>query len=531
MNSNIESIINSFQKYTKELSSLRDSIKDDPNNEIKTKKHSEDSIFTNKTNPLQENIETNEVVENEKIKSDKNFSFVSCQDIEDRMNNRRVKVNHQEIIKKQLNDIKIGDPINETDIFYDAQETLNQSRLILDNNIELELKKTIDTIKDDLTIYDDPIFDNVRKSLPAIRKSIKSNFWSILKDSIGKELSKISVPVYFNEPLSMLQRLCENFQYAYLLALAATDERSHMRLARVAAFCLGGFSYSKYRTLKFFNPLLGETYELINKDMKFRFFSEQVSHHPPISACYAEGNGYKFYTNSNAKSKFNLLSASLDIIAVGKVFVNFSNFNETISYSKPKAIVKNLIHGKMKLECGGSFIVNNDSNGDICEVQILQEGKIDGLIKNVYGEVLAQIEGDIYSHMNIIMNDSQSEVVWKSYMNEDEANYYFTDFAINLNNLNQDMKNKLPPTDSRFRPDQRALEEQDYDLAIKEKERLEIKQRNFIKNMKSNNVSYKPMYFKESYDNDTGEVIYIYNRDYWKDRLDQNYTHFPDIFS
>ena len=38
------------------------------------------------------------------------------------------------------------------------------------------------------------------------------------------------------------------------------------------------------RTKKPFNPMLGETYELVTED--FKFISEQVSHHPPVSACH-----------------------------------------------------------------------------------------------------------------------------------------------------------------------------------------------------------------------------------------------------
>jgi len=37
--------------------------------------------------------------------------------------------------------------------------------------------------------------------------------------------------------------------------------------------------------------MLGETYELVTED--FRFFAEQVSHHPPISAFIQEGKGYR----------------------------------------------------------------------------------------------------------------------------------------------------------------------------------------------------------------------------------------------
>lgn len=43
------------------------------------------------------------------------------------------------------------------------------------------------------------------------------NLWSIMKNCIGKELSKIPMPVNFSEPLSMLQRLTEDYEYASIL--------------------------------------------------------------------------------------------------------------------------------------------------------------------------------------------------------------------------------------------------------------------------------------------------------------------------
>lgn len=43
------------------------------------------------------------------------------------------------------------------------------------------------------------------------------SLWSILKNCIGKELSKITMPVLFNEPLSFLQRLTENVAYIDLI--------------------------------------------------------------------------------------------------------------------------------------------------------------------------------------------------------------------------------------------------------------------------------------------------------------------------
>lgn len=473
---------------------------------------------------------------------------------EEKIDFKKIEIN----IHEQIQD----NQVNESDVFYEAMDSLNMTRRLptMSNRILSELQKlnaedklnktklTSDNFdlaedknslsllkqKSEINIYDDPIYRNKRSDLPE-RKPVKMNFWAILKDSIGKELYKISIPVYFNEPLSMLQRLCENFQYADLLTKASKDTRSYMRLAYTAAFGLGGFSYSQNRILKFFNPLLGETYELIDKDLKFRFFSEQVSHHPPISACYAEGDGYIFYTNSHALSKFHIMKGALEISPLGKVFVNFTNLNETLSYTKPKAIVKNLIKGKTHICTYGILRVTNHMNGEYCEITIYDDesnpkGKFDGYVKNIFGDVLAKIEGNVFTHMDLI-SDSRKETIWNAFTCDDESKYFFTEFVMNLNNFNEKMKYKLPPTDSRFRPDQRALEQGNYDLARKEKEKLEINQRKRSK-LQMSIGPYKPLYFTETYDDETGELVYLYNNDkcYWKDRYEKNFEKFPKIF-
>jgi len=53
--------------------------------------------------------------------------------------------------------------------------------------------------------------------------------------------------------------------------------------------------------------------------------------------------------------------------------------------------------------------------------------------------------------------------------------YNFTYFTLQLNYLPPGLKERLPPSDSRLRPDQRALEEGDLIKAASEKARLEDK--------------------------------------------------------
>jgi len=92
----------------------------------------------------------------------------------------------------------------------------------------------------------------------------KINFWKILKELIGKDLTKISLPVYFNEPLSMTQRVAESTEYCdQLLERAALEPDPLLRMAIMSTFHMTRFQSIPERISKPFNPLLGETYELV----------------------------------------------------------------------------------------------------------------------------------------------------------------------------------------------------------------------------------------------------------------------------
>jgi hypothetical protein len=82
----------------------------------------------------------------------------------------------------------------------------------------------------------------------------KLAIWSFLKSAIGKDLTKISLPVLFNEPISMLQRLCEDIEFIELLSLAArvgnkTLAKISDKPARTICSSLG-LDYQKLENLK-----------------------------------------------------------------------------------------------------------------------------------------------------------------------------------------------------------------------------------------------------------------------------------------
>lgn len=57
---------------------------------------------------------------------------------------------------------------------------------------------------------------------------------------MGKNLSKISMPVAINEPLSVLQRQCEDLEHCALLDQAADEVDPARQLLFIAAFAISG---------------------------------------------------------------------------------------------------------------------------------------------------------------------------------------------------------------------------------------------------------------------------------------------------
>jgi hypothetical protein len=78
-----------------------------------------------------------------------------------------------------------------------------------------------------------------REVLPFFKDpKVKISIWTIIKDSIGKDISKISVPVYFNDPTNILQKCAASMESADILDRAIEEQDSIRRLAFVSTYCL-----------------------------------------------------------------------------------------------------------------------------------------------------------------------------------------------------------------------------------------------------------------------------------------------------
>ena len=405
-------------------------------------------------------------------------------------------------------------------------KNINTTKNNMKSNINTDIKKG--------SFYD-PLYNyEKRKSLPERCKDVSFNIFKILKDAIGKDLNHFAMPVFLNEPLSMLQKICENFQYADLLNKAAKEDNPHLRLAYVACFNIGGLTMNIHRAKKLFNPILFETYEYIDNKLNYRFFAEQVSHHPAISAFFAEGEGWNIYSNNNSKVEMSL-TGSIEVKSLEKTYLNFTNFNDEIIFTKPIYKMRNLLT-EPTLDLYDKFWVKNNE-GDECIVNLIpfnksnKIGNLNGEINDIEGNIIFKLEGNWYENIKIVnMKTKEEKIIWELIKSSDKNNHYFQPYTFDLNNLTEEMKNVLPKTDSRFRGDQRLMEYQKFDEAGIEKTRLEEKQRKKRKENEKNGIHPIPRYFVETYDDITGELIYKYKGNYFEDRKNNNFKDIPDLF-
>jgi len=207
-----------------------------------------------------------------------------------------------------------------------------------------------------------------RQSLPYLLREDQQQFpvWKMLS-KFGNDLSKVAVPVTANQPLSMLQVLAEVCLHVDVLEQAASLGDSVKRTVWVAIFSVLHFNCLRKRQKKPFNPLLGETFEHVHE--KCRFYAEQVSHHPPISAFKLEGKGYQALGHCELKTemKFGGGTGCFSVEQKGLIHFNFDN-GEVISVSKPNVEVHNLVMGNMFLDLTGSIRAQNHISGAWAEI-------------------------------------------------------------------------------------------------------------------------------------------------------------------
>eukprot|EP01107_Rhizomastix_libera_P007584 TRINITY_DN22605_c0_g1_i1.p1 TRINITY_DN22605_c0_g1~~TRINITY_DN22605_c0_g1_i1.p1 ORF type:complete len:505 (+),score=165.49 TRINITY_DN22605_c0_g1_i1:22-1515(+) len=390
----------------------------------------------------------------------------------------------------------------------------------------------------------------------------KSTLLSLLSTSLGMDVtSGFSVPVYFCEPSSNLTRMAEMFEYEEILK-ESVNMSSIERLACVSLFVISGLSNCQ-RYLKPLNPLLGETFEYVDP-RGFKFFAEQISHHPPISASHCESKEFTFWQQAHVKTKF--MGNTLELYPNSKASLFFHESGDFFSFTPPLSKLHNLIIGSTWIEFYGECKIENLTTGDVCTLNVDPAGwfgsysyGFNGVCKTKSGleciklggkwseggeaNWISQVAKEAYLKEAPIRNplpvDQFPDTIkaiaekiagtppaphnnicdallvkrWSVYPNNFAYPFSMSKFAHHLCEV-KCPDQCLISTDCRLRPDRRALE-----LAIKERavyyksflEEEQRKDRRELEAQLGKDAKWEPVWFKP-----ISEDYYVYNGNYWE---------------
>ncbi|GAA6006133.1 hypothetical protein JCM11491_002043 [Sporobolomyces phaffii] len=317
---------------------------------------------------------------------------------------------------------------------------------------------------------------------------------------VGMDLSKITLPVFVLEPRSMLERVTDFHSHPELLHGAASLPVEE-RFITVLRYYLAGWHIKPKGVKKPYNPVLGEVfrcrYDYPDGSVAY-YVSEQVSHHPPISAWYFSSpeNGLDLCGELKPKSKF--LGNSAATIMEGESHLRFLD-GEAVQdgeydITMPNMYARGILFGKMVLELGDSSIVRNNQTGMSCDVEFKTKGffsgsynSIAGKIKSPKGEV-----GDISGHWSDLMEITRKSTRSKETL-FDAHNTSVTEKSVTPEAQQQ-------PNESRrlWSKVTHAIKQNDIDAATDAKSEIEDAQRESARIRDEKGEKFVPKYFKLS---------------------------------
>jgi len=354
----------------------------------------------------------------------------------------------------------------------------------------------------------------------------RKKLWSKVSGLIGKDTtSLISLPVSMFEPVSVLQTMCEPLRYANVIEQVVATNDPIDRICLVATFCIAFFA-GYTRTVKPFNPLLGETFEFVPKHKKYKSLCEQVSHHPPIGVAYTTADDWTLHQESHIETKF--WGNSVDIFSLGNNDLKILNREEHYTWTNPATCVHNIIFGRIWIERTGTIPLRNLTTGDSCNLHYKKSGWFEGINYDITGEArdrdgnLKAIISGKYNEAiyvtKVDKNGSKSEPVelWRAPKEEITNRWKWPAFVFELIAGDEEDEHILPRSDSRWRGDVRALQALNMKLAGKEKTKIEESERQKRKEREVQCQKWTPVYFQKA--SEDKEARWRYTGNYWEER-------------
>ncbi|XP_078187849.1 oxysterol-binding protein-related protein 9 isoform X8 [Callithrix jacchus] len=168
---------------------------------------------------------------------------------------------------------------------------------------------------------------------------------------LGMDLTKVVLPTFILERRSLLEMYADFFAHPDLFVSISDHKDPKDRMVQVVKWYLSAFHAGRKGSVakKPYNPILGEIFqchwtlpndteentELVSEGPvpwvsknSVTFVAEQVSHHPPISAFYAECFNKKIQFNAHIWTKSKFLGMSIGVHNIGQGCVSCLDYDE-----------------------------------------------------------------------------------------------------------------------------------------------------------------------------------------------------------
>uniref|UniRef100_A0A3B5ASM5 Oxysterol-binding protein n=1 Tax=Stegastes partitus TaxID=144197 RepID=A0A3B5ASM5_9TELE len=328
---------------------------------------------------------------------------------------------------------------------------------------------------------------------------------------LGMDLTKVVLPTFILERRSLLEMYADFFAHPDLFVTIAEQPEARERMVQVVKWYLSAFHAGRKGSVakKPYNPILGEVFychwDLPSEETvsdgpvpwsssnSVCFVAEQVSHHPPISAFYAECLSRKIQFNAHIWTKSKFLGMSIGVHNIGQGCVSCLEYDEHYILTFPNGYGRSILTVPW-VELGGE-----------CNISCSKSGYSANIVfhtKPFYGGKKHRITAEIFAP-----NDRRSfcsiEGEWNGVMYAKWATGENTVF-IDTKRMGC-IKKKVRKLEDQLEYESRRLwrdvtlnlKLKDIDAATEAKHRLEEKQRAEARERKENEQQWETRLFHE----------------------------------
>ena len=221
-----------------------------------------------------------------------------------------------------------------------------------------------------------------------------------------------------------------------------------------------------------------------------------------------------------------------------RAYLDLPDFGERYECEFPTLSLHNFILGTPYIDIGETMTINKADSQQKAVIDFHRRGwfgkdkdvcKLDGKICNLQENgkkkkfvdtsmlITGNWNADIFLQ-RVLPSKGETEKIWSKvpYPEQADMMYGMSHFHLQMNYFPSWLHNKVAPTDTRRRPDQRALENGNMQAAADHKDFIEQKQRAVRKYKETNSIEHMAAYFQPWENPVDGQIYYMYNGKYFE---------------